>query len=117
MQEQFFPQPNLCPLCPLKQVENVALMSNRPDNNYVAVNMYCDDSAMIKNLAINHRASQIAECAGKIIEVRSLKVEIVEDRKVDKNTPVYLPTLLNGWTPESCAAVSREGPLQIGGTC
>lgn len=56
----------------MTQVENVALMSNRPDNNFVAVNMYCDDSAMIKDLAINLRASQIAECAGKIIEVSRL---------------------------------------------
>lgn len=110
MQEQFFPRPSLCPLCPLTQVENVALMSNRPDNNYVAVNMYCDDSAMIKNLAINHRASQIAECAGKIIEVRSLKVENLKVGKLITTPLSICRPFLNGLTPESGAAVSRKGP-------
>lgn len=54
----------------LQMVENIALLPNSPASNYVAVNLYCDDEAQIKNLPLNPRASQIACCCGRMLEVR-----------------------------------------------
>lgn len=51
-------------------VENVALLPQTRDNGYVGVNMYVDDEGAIKALPRNMRASELAHCAGKPIEVR-----------------------------------------------
>ena len=51
------------------QVEHVALLSNAKDNGFLGVTMYCDDEAGIVNAPVNVRASEIASCAGKPLEV------------------------------------------------
>jgi len=53
------------------QVENVALLANSKDAGFVGVNMYCDDQAIAKELPLNPRAAQIAECCGKPMQVRA----------------------------------------------
>lgn len=52
------------------QVENVALLANSRDVGHVGVNLYCDDQAIAKELPLNPRACQIAECCGKHVQVR-----------------------------------------------
>ncbi len=57
-------------LLTLHQVENIALLANAPEHGFVGVNMYVDDAGSIKQLPLNMRASDIAVCAGKPMEVR-----------------------------------------------
>lgn len=54
----------------MQMVENIALLSNDPQYGFVGVNMYADDQGAIKQLPRNIRASDIANVAGKSIEVR-----------------------------------------------
>ncbi len=55
--------------CGLMQVENVALLANAKDTGFVGVNLYCDDEAGIMGAQANLRASDIANCCGKPLEV------------------------------------------------
>uniref|UniRef100_A0A7R9VTC5 Uncharacterized protein n=1 Tax=Chlamydomonas euryale TaxID=1486919 RepID=A0A7R9VTC5_9CHLO len=54
----------------MQMVENVMLLPNNQETGYAGVNLYCDDQAQFKQLELNPRASQIAMCAGKPLEVR-----------------------------------------------
>lgn len=54
----------------LNMVENIALLGNAKSNGFVGVNLYVDDEGAIKDLALNPRATEIACCCGKRIEVR-----------------------------------------------
>ena len=54
----------------LGMVENIALLSNSAEHDFVGVNLYCDDEAVVYNAATNVRASEIASCAGKQLEVK-----------------------------------------------
>ena len=51
------------------QVENVALLANAKDTGFVGINLYCDDEAGIMGAQANLRASDIANCCGKPLEV------------------------------------------------
>lgn len=51
-------------------VENIALLSNAPETGFVAVNLYCDDEAALKNLPSNARASSLAMECGKPLDVK-----------------------------------------------
>eukprot|EP00887_Chlorella_sp_A99_P000002 scaffold16.g2.t1 len=51
-------------------VENIALLSNSCDNGFIGVNMYVDDEGSIKGLPTNLRASEIAACCGKPMDVK-----------------------------------------------
>lgn len=62
--------PSLLPPSSL-QVENVSLLSQTRSNGFVGVNMYVDDEGSIKGLPRNLRATELAHCAGKPIEVRA----------------------------------------------
>ena len=53
----------------LMQVENVALLANAKDTGFVGINLYCDDEAGIMGAQANLRASDIATCCGKPLEV------------------------------------------------
>ncbi len=53
----------------MAQVENIALLSNAPQYGFVGVNMYVDDEGSIKELPVNLRASDIANCCAKPMEV------------------------------------------------
>ena len=53
----------------LGMVENVALLSNAPDNGFTGVNLYCDDEGQALGLPRNVRACEIAACAGKPLDV------------------------------------------------
>jgi hypothetical protein len=50
-------------------VENISLLSNARDNGFVGVNLYADDEGAIRGLPRNMRASEIAHCCGKPLEV------------------------------------------------
>lgn len=52
-------------------MENIALLSNARDNGFIGVNMYCDDEGTLRGLPPNRRASEIAHCCGKPLEVRA----------------------------------------------
>ena len=52
------------------QVENISLLSTARDNGFVGVNMYVDDEGSIRGLPRNLRASEIAHCCGRPLEVR-----------------------------------------------
>lgn len=54
----------------LHMVENISLLSNAKDNGFVGVNMYVDDEGSIRGLPRNLRASEIAHCCGKPLEVK-----------------------------------------------
>ncbi|PRW61388.1 SUMO-activating enzyme subunit 2 [Chlorella sorokiniana] len=54
----------------LNMVENISLLSNAKDNGFVGINMYVDDEGSIKGLPQNLRASDIAHCCGKPLEVK-----------------------------------------------
>ncbi|KAL4423794.1 hypothetical protein ABPG75_001095 [Micractinium tetrahymenae] len=54
----------------LNMVENVSLLSNARDNGFVGVNMYVDDEGSIRGLPRNVRASEIAHCCGKPLDVK-----------------------------------------------
>jgi hypothetical protein len=58
----------------LGMVENIALLSNSRDNGFIGVNMYCDDEASFVDAALNPRASEIAYCCGKQMQVTSILV-------------------------------------------
>lgn len=51
-------------------VENISLLSNAKDNNFIGVNMYVDDEGAIRNAPRNLRASEIAHCCGQPLDVR-----------------------------------------------
>ncbi len=54
------------------QVENVALLANATDNNFIGVNMYCDDEAEFVQAPLNPRATDIAGCCGRALQARPL---------------------------------------------
>jgi len=54
----------------LGMVENVALLSNSAEHDFVGVNLYCDDEAGVYAAPTNVRASEIASCAGKQLDVK-----------------------------------------------
>lgn len=54
----------------LGMVENVALLSNSAEHDFVGVNLYCDDEAGVLGAATNVRASEIAHRAGKQLDVK-----------------------------------------------
>lgn len=54
----------------LQMVETVPLLVNNAASGYVGVNLYCDDQAQVKELPVNVRASQIADCCGRPMQVR-----------------------------------------------
>ena len=58
-----------CPPSMTVQVENIALLSNAPDNGFVGVNMYCADDAGSYDAPTNMRATQIAHRCGKPLDV------------------------------------------------
>ncbi|KAG2438451.1 hypothetical protein HYH02_010906 [Chlamydomonas schloesseri] len=53
----------------MQMVETLALLVNNRDSGFVGVNMYCDDQAQVKELPLNVRASNIADCCGKPMQV------------------------------------------------
>lgn len=62
----------------LNMVENISLLSNAKDNGFVGVNMYVDDEGSIRGLPRNLRASEIAHCCGKPLEVMRQGVLVTE---------------------------------------
>ena len=52
------------------QVESCALLGNSRDNGFVGVNLYCDDEASFIDAPLNMRASDIAGCCGRPMQVR-----------------------------------------------
>lgn len=54
----------------LNMVENISLLSHARDNGFVGVNMYVDDEGSIRGLPRNMRASEIAHCCGKPLDVK-----------------------------------------------
>ena len=56
----------------MQMVENIGLLSNAPDNGFVGVNMYVDDSGRSKGLPFNIRASDIGTTCGKPLEVGAI---------------------------------------------
>ena len=58
------------PFPPIYQVENIGLLNNAKDLGFVGVNMYVDDEGSIKGATFNPRASEIATCCGKPMQVR-----------------------------------------------
>ena len=52
------------------QVESCALLGNGRDNGFVGVNLYCDDEADFVDAPLNVRASDIAACCGRPMQVR-----------------------------------------------
>ena len=53
----------------LGMVESCALLGNSRDNGFVGVNLYCDDEAAFVDAPLNPRASEIAACCGKPMQV------------------------------------------------
>jgi hypothetical protein len=53
----------------LGMVESCALLGNSRDNGFVGVNLYCDDEAAFIDAPLNPRASEIAACCGKPMQV------------------------------------------------
>lgn len=54
----------------MQMVENIALLSNSRDYGFIGVNMYVDDEGSVRGCARNIRATEIAHCCGKPIEVK-----------------------------------------------
>jgi RNA polymerase II-associated protein 3 len=54
----------------MQMVENIALLSNSKDYGFIGVNMYVDDEGSVRGCARNIRATEIAHCCGKPIEVK-----------------------------------------------
>lgn len=54
----------------IMMVETIPLLSNMPDNGFVSVSLYCDDTAAIKGLPTNVRASGVAQECGKLLDVK-----------------------------------------------
>ena len=50
-------------------VESIALLSNSRDNGFTGVNLYCDDEAFFVDAPPNPRATEIAFCCGKQMQV------------------------------------------------
>ena len=53
----------------LGTVESIALLSNSRDNGFIGVNLYCDDEASFVDAPPNPRATEIAFCCGKQMQV------------------------------------------------
>jgi hypothetical protein len=52
-----------------QMVDVVPLLIGTPANDWHQISLYCDDSGSFKDLEINLRASQIAGCCGKALQV------------------------------------------------
>ena len=78
------------------QVENVALLANAKDTGFVGVNLYCDDEAGIMGAQANLRASDIATCCGKPLEVggAGLAAAICKALCVASCGPTLMPSRL-----------------------
>lgn len=50
-------------------VDIIPIYPSRPDNNFVGINMYCDDKGVVKGLPVNVRASDIVRVCGKAMQV------------------------------------------------
>ena len=75
----------------LGMVENIALLSNSRDNGFIGVNMYCDDEASFIDAPLNPRASEIAYCCGKELQV--------------------MPTLVLSWATIRCNLPASASPV------
>lgn len=51
----------------MQLVEPVPLMVNSKENEFVAVNMYVDDSGVLKDLPMNRRATEFAQMIGTLV--------------------------------------------------
>jgi hypothetical protein len=49
----------------MQLAESVALLTNTRETGYLGVNLYCDDSGVLKGLPTNVRASQFAQTVGE----------------------------------------------------
>jgi tetratricopeptide (TPR) repeat protein len=54
----------------MQMVENISLLSNSRDYGFIGVNMYVDDEGSVRGCARNIRATEIAHCCDKPIEVK-----------------------------------------------
>ena len=54
----------------LQMVENIALLSNSKEYDFIGINLYTDDEGAIRGSPRNIRASEIAHCCGRPIQVR-----------------------------------------------
>ena len=50
-------------------MESIALLSNSRDNGFTGVNLYCDDEASFVDAPPNPRATEVAFCCGKQMQV------------------------------------------------
>jgi len=96
----------------LQMVENICLLPNSSDTAYVGVNMYCDDQAQLKELAPNPRASQIASCCGRPLEVRgdAFLARIFDDENNFKRLDLPLSEVSSSadWVKQAAALVRRK---------
>ena len=53
----------------LGTVESIALLSNSRDNGFTGVNLYCDDEASFVDAPPNPRATEVAFCCGRQMQV------------------------------------------------
>ena len=52
-------------------MESIALLSNSRDNGFTGVNLYCDDEASFVDAPPNPRATEVAFCCEKQMQVSS----------------------------------------------
>jgi tetratricopeptide (TPR) repeat protein len=93
-------------------VENIALLSNAPETGFVAVNLYCDDEAALKNLPSNARASSLAMECGKPLDVKGdaflARVFDNEDEFKRLDFPISDVSSGAGWVKEAARQAERR---------
>ena len=73
-------------------VENIALLSNSRDYDFIGVNMYVDDEGSVRGCARNIRATEIAHCCDKPIEVKgdAFLARVLDDGDNFERRDLYL---------------------------
>ncbi|KAG7673794.1 hypothetical protein Ndes2526B_g02735 [Nannochloris sp. 'desiccata'] len=76
----------------MQMVENIALLSNSRDYGFIGVNMYVDDEGSVRGCARNIRATEIAHCCDKPIEVKgdAFLARVLDDGDNFERRDLYL---------------------------
>ena len=102
----------------LRLVENISLLSNSRDNGFEGVNMYVDDEGSIRDAPRNLRATEIAHCCGKQIDVKgdAFLARVMDNGDDFARLDLTLGEVSSsaGWVAAARAQAERRGRADTG---
>jgi hypothetical protein len=102
----------------LQMVENIALLSHSSDYGFIGVNLYVDDEGSVRGAARNVRATEIAHCCGKPIDVRgdAFLARVLDNGDDFERMDLKLSEVSSGaeWVAAAKAQAARRAAAESG---